>query len=135
MKGRLQKALPDVPLQKLREQTEIHENGGIDPDTAVANMNVHDNAENNVTFQCHITPSNNVATQSKISLLKSLKNLFKRPQFGFKRRNVSNRTSDVTLEVDPESDTRYWDNVDSDSENEGDLQEGIPLVRTRQNDT
>ena len=30
MKGRLQKAMPDVPLQNLREQREIHENDRIE---------------------------------------------------------------------------------------------------------
>ena len=133
MKGRLQKAMPDVPLNKLRDPTEIHENGGIDQDTTAVNVNVQNNEENDVTFQCH-EASNNVATKSKVSLLKRLQNLFERPWFGFKRSNVNNRALDASIEVDAEGNTRYGDNVDSDSENEGDFPEEIPLVGTRQND-
>ena len=188
MKVRLQEAMPDIPLQELKEQRVIqenhdmeskdeqeqiyenqglelndgqehlHENQEVEPNYEQeqlhekqeegANEN-KDNCdeggaatfvefqydeENDVTFQIrNITGTNDTRTQSRFHRFKCFRNVFKRWQFGFGRCSVNNRTFDGSFEENPETNAHYGDNVDSDSGNEGDFQEGIPLVRTRQN--
>ena len=47
MKVRLQEAMPDVPLQELREQREIHENDRIESDDEQEQINENQEAEPN----------------------------------------------------------------------------------------
>ena len=48
--------------------------------------------------------------------------------------NVNNGISDATMEEEPKSSACYGNTVDSDSENEGNFQEGLPLISTSYND-
>ena len=87
MKVRLQEAMPDIPLNELKEQREIHEKGRIESDGE----------------QEQILENQGVAPeQEKLH---------------------------GNQEAEPNDDDK-----DSDNENKGDLQEGLPLVRMRYND-
>ena len=150
MKGRLKVAMPDVPLQVLREQRETHEtqdiesndgqehiyeNNQVDPNCELEDRGgaaaVNDNDENDATFQCEAEGNDIVKPQSRIT---QLKHVFKRARFGLKRSNIYN-TANGTLDITAEEEhgVRYGDNVESDGENEGEFREEIPLVKTRMN--
>ena len=128
MKERLQEAMPDVTLHELREQREIHENQDVEADDEQELM--HENQDIGQDIDMIGTATNIRVQQCGISLLKCLKNIFKRSRFGLQMCNVNNVISDATMGEEPESSACYGNNVDSDSENEGNFQEGLPLVRT-----
>ena len=162
MKVRLQEAMPDVPLQVLRERREIQENEGAESDDeerqihesqgpefndelendgdtneagAAAGIEVQYDEENDVTFQSNITETNGTEQQSRFSRFKRLKNKFRRRRFGMRRCNVSH-LADGTLDitVEEEYDVQHGEDIDSESDSDGDYQEGIPLVRLRHSD-
>ena len=167
--------MPDVPLHKLREQREIHENQDVEPNdeqvqmhdnqeighddeqeqinrnyegklndevkgpengqetheaAAAADIEVQYDEENDVTFQSNITGTNDTVTQNRFSPFKDLKKIFKRSRSGLRRCNV-NRPADGTLDVSVEDEynVQHGGDVASESDSDGDFQEGIPLVR------
>ena len=153
MKGRLKDAMPNIPIQEVKEQREnqvmesndrpeqMEENNEEEPNDEQeynenshagtnADIDVRHNSDNGATFQ-HKAMNNVSAIRNRISQFKRLKHMFKRPRFGVKVFNLEDRVSDVT--IDEEHDIRYGDDVNSESDSEGDYQDWIPLVRPKYN--
>ena len=105
---------------------ETHEAG------AAADIEVQYDEENDVTFQSNITGTKATIAESGFSGIKLLKNIFKRSRSGLRRCNVNHGgdgTKDVTVE--DEYDVQHGGDIASESDSEGDYQEGLPLIRLR----
>ena len=100
---------------------------------AATDIEVQYDEENNATFQSNITRTIDTMVQNRFSPFKDLKKIFKRSRSGLRRCNVNHR-ADGTLDISVEDkyDVQHGGDVASESDSEGDYQEGIPLVRRTQ---
>ena len=134
MKKRLLKAMPHVPIlelrPELREQNEATDDPD-DPEDAVDNTELNttqstdegNTAETEANTTFHDLEAK--PTGAKFGLVQRIKRFISK-----RKANVGNIAAGRTGLVMTEDDTmRYGDDENSESDNEGDPHDGIPLVR------
>ena len=120
--------MPHVPLLKLRpelrEPDEVHDD--TDPEDPVDNVesNTESIEDANVGGMDTNTTFHDLEEHRDVEV-----GVIDRVKRFMVRKQVNGRNNAVVLATAEDNSTRYGDDESSESDNEGDTQEGIPLVR------